>query len=368
MPRNPDSSRSHGFFNRLKKFLGRARHRLRSRGSLVVEPYRGFGSPEEVYLSGRIYRQLGWQPSWLKGPLGDLITFLMRWMRWGMKGVRIRGNIGEGSATVHSDKDGYFYLRLKPGTFMGDGVWQRLHLEVTTRRNKTIKTSEAVYIVPPESEYVVISDLDDTVMYTGVANKLKMFWRLFMEPADARVAFPGAVELYRGLYGGSTGNARNPMLYVSRAPWSIYDVLTDFFRLHRIPEGPILFLREWGMSVKQPWPNKSLHHKFEAIKQIMEVFEDRSFVLVGDSGQRDPEIYSRILQVFPGRVKAVYIRDVSDEARRDVIAELSEKLSAEDSPLVLASDSHAMAEHAASAGLVCTETVERVFEAQSSSH
>ena len=95
---------------------------------------------------------------------------------------------------------------------------------------------------------MVISDIDDTVMETGVANKLKMLWRLFVEDAESRVPFPGVAALYRALHAGASGDEANPMLYVSRAPWGIYDVLDEFFARHGIPAGPVLFLREWGVS------------------------------------------------------------------------------------------------------------------------
>jgi Uncharacterized conserved protein (DUF2183) len=82
--------------------------------------------------------------------------------------------------------------------------------------------------------------------YTGVANKLRMLWRLFVEDAQSRVAFPGAGALYQALHGGVSEDQQNPMFFVSRAPWGIYEVLEEFFDQHGIPVGPILFLREWG--------------------------------------------------------------------------------------------------------------------------
>ena len=86
-----------------------------------------------------------------------------------------------------------------------------------------------IFIPPASCRYVVISDIDDTVMQTGVANKLRMLWRLFVEDAQSRVAFPGVGALYRALHAGASGDEQNPMLYVSRAPWGIYEVLEEFF-------------------------------------------------------------------------------------------------------------------------------------------
>src|SRR5207237_4184016 len=110
-----------------------------------------------------------------------------------------------GDATrVETDRDGYFRLRLQPRDLPGQpGAWHPvdLVLEDTT----PIPAEGAVFIPPDGCRCVVISDIDDTVMHTGVANKLKMLWRLFVEDADSRVAFPGVAALYRALHAGAGG-------------------------------------------------------------------------------------------------------------------------------------------------------------------
>ena len=208
---------------------------------------------------------------------------------------------------------------------------------------------------------MVISDIDDTIMHTGVVNKLKMLWRLFVEDAESRVAFPGVAALYRGLHAGASGDQGNPMLYVSRAPWGIYDILDAFFALHGIPVGPILFLREWGLSWKRPLPRKAEDHKGELIRNILSLYTDLAFVLIGDSGQHDPEIYRQIVEEHPGRVLAIYIRNVSrDAVRITEIEKLAGAVAAAGSSLVLAADTAAMAEHAAKLGLIGSEAVSEV--------
>jgi phosphatidate phosphatase APP1 len=208
---------------------------------------------------------------------------------------------------------------------------------------------------------VVISDIDDTVMHTGVANKLGMLWRLFVADAQSRVAFSGVVSLYRALHGGVSGDEGNPMLYVSRAPWGIYAVLEEFFAQHGIPVGPVLFLREWGISWRSPLPRKAADHKQELIRNMLELYSELPFVLIGDSGQHDPEVYRQIVEEHPGRVLAVYIRNVSRDPNRIAeIEELAAAVAAAGSSLVLAANSLAMAEHATSLGLVPAGTVQEV--------
>jgi phosphatidate phosphatase APP1 len=175
------------------------------------------------------------------------------------------------------------------------------------------------------------------------------------------VAFPGVAAFYRALHAGVSGTEGNPMLYVSRAPWGIYAVLEEFFDLHGIPVGPVLFLREWGISWRSPLPRKAADHKQELIRNMLALYSELPFVLIGDSGQHDPEVYRQIVEEHPGRVLAVYIRNVShDPGRIKEIENLATAVAAAGSSLVLAADSLAMAEHAVRLGLVPGGTVHEV--------
>jgi phosphatidate phosphatase APP1 len=188
-----------------------------------------------------------------------------------------------------------------------------------------------------------------------------MLWRLFMQGAASRVAFPGMAALLRALHYGRSGAEFNPMLYVSRGPWSIYEVLDEFFNLHRIPVGPLLFLREWGLTLQRPLPRRAEDHKLKLIRNMLALYHDLPFVLIGDSGQHDPEVYAQTVREHPGRVVAIYIRNVSREPERQrAIETLAAEVVAAGSSLLLAADSIAMAEHAALHGLIAPEALAAV--------
>jgi phosphatidate phosphatase APP1 len=216
---------------------------------------------------------------------------------------------------VTTDQDGYFRVHLHPQSEPSPhDLWHTMDLIL--EQPERIEARGQVFIPPESSRYVVISDIDDTIMHTGVANKLGMLWRLFVEDAQSRVAFPGVAALYRALHTGVSGHEANPVLYVSRAPWGLYSILDEFFDLHGIPVGPVLFLREWGVSWKSPLPRKAEDHKQDLIRNMLSLYRDLPFILIGDSGQHDPEVYRQIVEEHPGRVLAVYIRNVSRDAQR----------------------------------------------------
>jgi phosphatidate phosphatase APP1 len=328
---------------------------------VVLEPYRGYGSKDEVFLIGRVFRQSQPDPAAQRSDLVENMRDISRRIvRRAVPGAVVSARFYGAEEAFATDRDGYFRVHLSPAHApASDCSWHTM--ELSLEQPQPVQAQAQIFIPPPTCRYVVISDIDDTVMETGVANKLKMLWRLFVQDAESRVAFPGVGALYRALHDGASGHEENPMLYVSRAPWGIYDVLEEFFRLHAIPVGPILFLREWGVTWKSPLPRKAEDHKRELIHNMLALYKDLPFILIGDSGQHDPEIYRQIVEEHPGRVLAVYIRNVSrSSARVTEIEELAKAVARIGSTLLLAADSVAMAEHAVKLGIVVPETISAV--------
>jgi phosphatidate phosphatase APP1 len=354
----------------LIRIAGRPARRVFGKGDVVLQPYRGYGSTERAFMIGRVFRQRSDTPA--KGP-GDVWRMVRdvrrRLVRRPVRGVLVRGVLHGVETTSETDRDGYFRLDWSlhvpaPTTH----PWREAAPVVEGRGLKGSAPLEGVadiYFAPSSARFAVISDIDDTVMWTGVANKMAMAWRLFAQSAESRTAFPGVSALYRALHDGASREEGNPMLYVSRAPWGIYDILDEFFSRHGIPV-PILFLREWGVSLKRPWPRKAEDHKKVLIEAIMNVYSELPVVLIGDSGQHDPEIYLDVVRRFPGRVLAVYIRDVSldEEGERRDMAAIGDAVRVAGSEQVVAPDTLAMAEHAARLGLIAPEAVAAVAARQ----
>lgn len=333
---------------------------------VVMKANRGYGSRAEIFMIGRVFRQSRPDRAARADSVIDQLRDIGRRIsRHTVPGVVVTAEFCGTQQQVTTDPDGYFRIHLRPRDRPPpDRLWHEVHLSLD--RPLPVRAAGQVYIPPERCRFVVISDIDDTVVRTGVANKLRMLWRLFVEDAESRTAFPGVAALYRALHAGASGDEDNPMLYVSRAPWGIYEVLDEFFTRHAIPVGPILFLREWGVSWTSPLPRKAEDHKRELIHNMLALYHELPFVLIGDSGQRDPEVYLQVVNENPGRVLAVYIRNVSRRPKRiKEIEELAKAVTAAGSSLVLAADSSAMAEHAARLGLIDPAAVAAVASEES---
>jgi phosphatidate phosphatase APP1 len=348
---------------RILRVFARPVRGRRGKDGLVLRASRGYGSTTEVFLIGRVFRQSQQDtPPDEESLVDQLRAVRRRIMRRAARGVSVIAEFYGTQEPFTTDEDGYFRVHLKPRTVpRSDTVWHAMNLRLEDHPN--VQAQGLIFIPTDRCRYVVISDIDDTVMETGVANKLKMLWRLFVEDAESRVPFPGVAALYRALHTGTSGDQANPMLYVSRAPWGIYDVLDEFFAQHEIPAGPILFLREWGVSWTWPFPRRAEEHKRDLINNMLALYHDLPIVLIGDSGQHDPEIYRKVVDEHPGRVLAVYIRNVSREPDRiREMEELAKAVVMAGSNLVLAADSAAIAKHAAELGLIASEAISSVAE------
>lgn len=336
------------------------------RGGLFIQAYRGYGSRQQVFLMGRVFKQPGTGTDSREHSLKrDLIDLIRRLLRKPIVNAQVRVRYKDAETIVQTDRHGFFRVHMELTTMPSDVTWHSVDLSLVHPIDERATTTGEFYTPTSSARYGVISDIDDTVVYTGVANTAKMMWRLFAQGAESRVVFPGVSALYQAFHGGVTGRQGNPLLYVSRAPWSIYQVLVEFFRLHRIPHGPILVLREWGLKRGSLLPRRAKDHKLDAIKHMLSMYKDLPFVLIGDSGQRDPEVYARILHEHPGRIIGIYIRNVSEDSRRDdAIAELAREVKASGVDLMLAGDSLTMAEHAVEQELIPASVVDKVRQSQ----
>ena len=346
---------------RALRLLAKPVRRSQGKAGTVVETYRGYGSRDEVFLIGRVFRQsqraaTGADEGWA----AELRDIRRRITRRSVAGAVLTARFFGCTEEVVTDRDGYFRVHLHPRLpSPPEASWHTMELDLAGP--EPVRAKGRVFIPSAQCRRVIISDIDDTIMHTGVANKLKMLWRLFVEDAENRVAFPGAAALYRALYAGPCGAEGNPMLYVSRAPWGLYEVLSEFFARHAIPAGPVLFLREWGLSWTHPLPRRAEDHKRILIGNMLALYRDLPFVLIGDSGQHDPEVYAEVVAEHPGRVRAIYIRNISADTKRIAeIERIAATVTAAGASFVLAADSVAMAEHAAGLGLIAPDAVATV--------
>jgi phosphatidate phosphatase APP1 len=301
----------------------------------MIMPYLGYGTRSRVTLCGRVLADEGIPPTRdTEKRWRNLVAFYKRLESDEVPGARLRGSLGGRHRETATDREGYFSvaldgLALKPG-------WHGMHLYL--EKDPKTEAIGRILVPSPRARFGVISDIDDTVVYSNVRNKLKMVLALALSNARTRKPFKGVGAFYRALHAGI-----NPLFYVSKSPWNLYAPLVEFLEHQGLPAGP-LALRDFG-------PRMRKHHKTGAIEAILRTYPKLPFVLIGDSGEQDPEIYSDIVRRFPSRVRAIYIRLVN-EKRFIEVQKLVAEVAQTGCQLVLAPDSEFAAAHAAGEGLI----------------
>jgi phosphatidate phosphatase APP1 len=341
-------------FDRIKYQIG---PRINHTREPIIVPYLGFGSPKFFELKGRVLEDQGIQPSRETDQIWDnLLNMYRRFESDEIPNARVLVRYLDQEIQVTADEEGFFDAAIELyEPFPPEVNWGKVELELLEpipSRNEGFRTEGRVMIVSPEADFGVISDIDDTVVHTGVTRRIKLATTVLLKNAYTRLPLKGVAQFYNALQRGTDGVMKNPLFYVSSSPWNMYDLFQQFFIINDIPIGPV-FLRDWGIERHSMVAEKNRLYKLNTISHLLEKFPQLRFILIGDSGEEDPEIYTEVLRSFPDRILSIYIRDVRSEPKRgDEIRQLAEQVSSSGSRLVLAKDANVMAAHAARQGWI----------------
>ena len=166
-----------------------------------------------------------------------------------------------------------------------------------------------------KAQFGVASDIDDTILHTGVVSilKWKVIYNSIFKHARNRIPLEGSADFYHKLHRGISGTNANPIFYVSHSPWNLYRYLELFLRQNDFPKGPILLRSLSNLLRKKPKDEKP--QKQKEILNLLKTYPDLPFILIGDSGEHDPDIYMEIAEEFPDRVLAIYLRSVKHKKK-----------------------------------------------------
>lgn len=161
----------------------------------------------------------------------------------------------------------------------------------------------------------IVSDIDDTIKVTEVPGERRVVLQNTF--CHDFVAVSGMSEKYRSFSEAS-------FHYVSGGPWQLYPPLSQFLSAEGFPDGTFHFnyfpknvlagdTRSLLIDYLCGSLSRTFDHKEAQITRLMERYPQREFILVGDSGELDVEVYRRIRELFGARVREIWIRDVLND-------------------------------------------------------
>ncbi len=326
--------------------------RVFDRGAYAPTGYRGYGTRERALVFGRVVQADETEPDLtVSSRLRNLAAAITRIDSDPLPHARVNVSLGGlpgDTREIVADDEGFFREWIGAREPLPEGGWSPVHLSLSGNPSLGNPTIAQCLIPPPAAAFGVISDMDDTVLQSNIASLLRAARLVLLENAQTRMPFPGVAAFYRALQGGTSLTGPNPIFYVSKSPWNLYDVIAQFLERQDIPMGPII-LRDWDLVPERATKD----FKTREIEEILQTYPDLPFILVGDTTQKDPEIYRAVIKAFPGRVRAVYIRNVAAGAERsEAVKKLAVEVAAEGATLILADDTLGMARHAAEQGWI----------------
>jgi phosphatidate phosphatase APP1 len=306
-------------------------HDVRSRGARrrghvpTVVPYTGYGSTEWVRVFCRVLLSKpvaaderskrrrkrgeqgirGWR-SFTSVPVGDVPVVI---------------DVGGQRIEVLADRGGVVDTTVPASLAPG---WHRATL--STEGAEPVEAP--IRIVGPDVDFGIISDVDDTVMVTAIPT-------------------PGMAVLFERLARSHPGS---PVIYLSTGAWNVAPTLTRFLSRNLFPAGPLL-LTDWGPTHDR-WFRSGREHKAENLRRLAEEFPNVRWLLIGDDGQHDEELYARFAAEHPDRVAAIAIRRLSTGEAVLAGGRTKAEEHGTDVPWVSASDGSTIADRLAEVGVV----------------
>lgn len=201
--------------------------------------------------------------------------------------------------TVNTDSSGHFHLR---------AALDFVPTHVRVLASEKLSSTEEVHITSSRGVSLV-TDIDDTIKHSAISSGAREIFRNAFIRDLSDLTIEGVKEWYNNLVDMDV-----KVHYVSNSPWQLYPVITSFCKMAGLPRGSYHLKQYTGMlqGIFEPVAER----KKATLDRIMRDFPERRFILVGDSGEADLEVYTDVVHEYPGRVLGIFIRDVTTPATK----------------------------------------------------
>lgn len=198
------------------------------------------------------------------------------------------------SRTIVTDDSGHFSIR---------AALDFVPTNIRVLASEKLSATEEV-IITEHRGVSVISDIDDTIKHSAISSGAREIFRNTFIRDLQDLHIEGVQGWYKRM-----ANLGATFHYVSNSPWQLYPVLVNFFAGAGLPSGSFHLKQYSGMlqGIFEPVAER----KKGTLEKIMQDFPERRFILVGDSGEADLELYTELVLANVGRILGVFIRDVT---------------------------------------------------------
>jgi phosphatidate phosphatase APP1 len=290
--------------------------RNRKEKLLNIDVYDGYGSTSHLLVSGRLFSDRALDAVEEKDSrFKNLVKTSRRFVLNEAEKVWVRVELADRVREVQTNDEGAFEAVFSDLQDLTLGL-HAAKVTLSTRNLKTyranLSTGKFIIHSPDSQRLGVISDIDDTVLQTHATSKVQMLKTIFLSNYKTQLPVLGMSDLFRAIHHGPEGDGYDATHYVSSSPDNLYSRINLFLTYRNFPEGSI-DLKNIGLGKGSDSIFDHQNYKLGRIRKILETYPQRRYILFGDSGERDPEIYRQIAKEFASQIVATYIHNVTEE-------------------------------------------------------
>ena len=268
-----------------------------------VVVYPGFGGSTFV-IEGRVIEARGGAPeaegdSWFT----NIKRTLRRLISDEQDEVPVQVKLDGRAWRAVTDEEGYFRVE---GDFPAGAPAGWRPIEAATESGDARATG-AMLVVPGDNRLGIISDIDDTILISEVTDKSRLLRNVLLVNYAQRQAVPGTADFYARLTRRNPKPEAAPVFYLSASPRQLHAGIQAFLDRNGFPRGVLITKKVTNDKTSDPWIDQ-VKYKIGRIEQVLTALPQVRFVLVGDDGERDAEIYDEINRRYPDRIEAIWIR------------------------------------------------------------
>jgi len=276
----------------------------------MIQIYTSFVTGSHLCVKGRVLKNRSPMSFVNQGPISSLFNTILRARSKELPNIPIHCGFGDHVFEVLTDCEGYFEVFENIISF--DSIPKKIRIEGELR-NENIVFERELRSYLQDVPHGIVSDIDDTVMVSKVRSffKLRLLINvIFINPFRRKPIENAADALHRMLGNSET---KSPMIYLSNSPWNIYDYIQAFLLHNAFPEGEVI-LRDMGIKLLRPRAITD-YNKFIEIEKLLIAFEDTTFTLIGDTGEKDFDIYLAILEKYQDRVDRIILNNAGNKKK-----------------------------------------------------
>jgi len=283
---------------------------LHAKDNIVV--YHAYGNTHQMVIQGRMGKK-----KTFKEVKEDDNWFRNLWRRARqvegdeIESQTIFASVNHEKFETKGDDEGYFEFNITTQKALKTGH-EKVALNI--EGNKNVHETE-VTIIGKEPLVGIISDFDDTMIVSNVTNKIKLGYNTVFKNYKQRTVVPTMLERFQKILAQNPKDTPSTLFVLSGSPQQLFIAVEEFLAFHHFPKRTLILKKAHGDN-KDPLTDQ-FAYKTQKIERLIKLYPNMKWVMFGDSGEKDAQVYKYIKEKYPKSVISYYIRDVESGAIKE---------------------------------------------------